>query len=454
MLSAGSGTCIITANDGSAFTIDSADFDEVIVQAGADIGTLTIQGDSSSIRVEIEDDARTNGISFQGGRGDETLILRGEAGAVTFNGRGGDDAFFMFGGAVTSAITWNGDAGEDRLSIAGFNGGTTTVQGGAGIDRVAIAAGADLRGDLSGSLGEGNDRVVLKSEGTANQTVTKNIDLDLGAGNNVFDFFRPTQINGNFKLTGGDNTDVVRFRGGEGIDDVLGNLTILTNGGNDQVTFAGAMDVDGNQTLNTGANSDQVVFTNFTLQGNQTIELGTSANGRDSLRFGADDINGSSKTTANGNAFIQESAARNVQSDYTVQVNNGADLAVALSGESIVQGNISITASGDTTIGVNSRLTMGNVTISTGAGVDNIRLAGLMIENTNNLNVSTGGGDDEVDLDGATVTGNSNVSVGEGDDTVFNEEFEVDGTPTFVGGSGFDRITDPIQGNVSGFETN
>lgn len=448
-----SGTLSITATDGSAFTVDSSEFDRVVVESGAQIGTLKIQGDASDIVVDIKDDARANSVSILGGAGAETLIIRGEAGPVNFQGRGGDDVFAAFAGSVLGSLNLGGDAGDDRFVIQGFNNGTTTVQGGAGIDRLVISDGAELLGDLTGSLGEGSDRVAFRSDGLDNQTRTSNVDLDLGAGANIFDFFNPTQVDGNFKLTGGDQNDVVRFRGNAQIDDINGNQTINLNAGNDQLTIAGAFDVNGNQNINLGENSDGLVFEQFTLQGNQNIDLGGATGGRDSLRFGADDINGSSKVVSAGSAFIQESAAREVQSDYTVEVGD-AELALALAGGSTVMGNLSVTSGAVATVGINATLTMGNVTLSLGRGDDLVNLRGLTIENTNNLNVTTGAGADTVRLNGATVTGNSNVNVGADDDTVENDQFTVNGTATFVGGEGTDTISDPVQGDVSGFEGN
>lgn len=452
-LLAGGANVVIGAGATGDIVVDGSRVQSVQVLNGATLGTLTILGDQSAtrsdIRVNIQHDAFVNVLDVQGGRGTETATIRGIVETVNFIGGGGSDTLGTFGTSQVGSINFQGDTGNDRLVVTGFVGGDVNVDGGLGNDRLAISDRADVRGTVVGSLGGGDDRVVIQS-GPAGQTKLNNVALDLGDGTNVFDFFSPTQIKGDLTLEGGSGTDVVRFRGGRGVDDVLGNVTINTGAGNDDVALAGPVNISGDFALDTGENSDRVSFESLTLLGSQTIDLGGAAGGRDSLKLGDDRISGSSAITSVGNVFLQEREQRIVGGDYTVVVGD-ARLDAALTGGSVVGGDIKIQSGAVATVALNATVLSGRVDITTDRGNDRLFLSGLRVEN-GPLNIRSGAGDDRISLRGAAVGGTLFVDAGLGDDTVLNGGRISAGVATYLGGAGFDFLTSAAGVNASGFE--
>ena len=216
-------TLTVDASDGGAVMVDSAEYCEVVVTSAADIGTLTVNGDSSEIRVEIRGGASVSSVQFNGGAGAETLFVEGDVGPITFNGGGGDDVLTIAGGAMVNQLTYDGGDGADDLNIGGSVQGTVSVQGGAGRDRVFINGG-QIGGDVGGNLGDGNDQFRLRSGG---QVV--NFDVDFGDGQNRFVLNSGGQVDGNFKYTGGRGSDTIRLVGEQGATEIDGNFEALIN---------------------------------------------------------------------------------------------------------------------------------------------------------------------------------------------------------------------------------
>lgn len=450
MLAGSPADVVITDAGGQDFSFNSATVASVTVAGSANIGTLSIHGDASDIRINVQEGGFANIVNVFGGSGDETVTVRGGVGQINFDGLAGNDTLATFTTSEVGGIDFVGGRGDDRLVITGFVLNDVRVDGGAGNDRLALSNGADLRGDVVGTLGDGNDRVTIQS-GPAGQTVVQDVRLDLADGTNVFDFYTTAQIRGDLRLHGGSGTDLVRFRGGSKIDDVLGDVVIGTLGGNDQVAFVGEVNIGGNFGLDLGENSDKAVFTNTSIAGLQFINLGGAAGGRDSLRLGADRIGGSSVIVSPGDAFIQETAARVIGGDYRV-TGGDASLAVSLASGSLIGGDLRIASGAIARVHVIATVQGGDAIIATDRGDDIIRLDGLRVL-VGNLAVTTDGGDDLVDLVGAAVAGTVFVDVGLGDDLVLNTELVGSAGQTYRGGAGFDTLTTDANATVTGFES-
>ena len=344
----------------------------------------------------------------------------------------GDDTVFG-----SSIIKW-ADAASIREAGMRDVRGDYLFQGGTGTTRARLNGGG-------GSTVGGNFAFTTKGEtvlllGTSVEQGNLNINTGAGAGTGA-DTVRVTsgtRVEGNAKFTlGGD----------EALDDTLLFDGLLEIGDNGTGT-------NGNLTVTVGGGNDTVSFRETTVNGNQTIQLGSSTSARgDVLDLGTDRIFGSSKISWAGGADIEETGRRRIQSDYVFTGGNRPS-EITLAQQSQIgtgsSGNLTINTSAKLDLRADVQVLAGNASIQPGAGNDLVDLRDSLFRG--NLNVSPAEGNDLVRLTGARVEGNSGVSLSGGDDRVDNAGFTVTGTPTFSGGSGFDRIADDSQGNVSGFE--
>ena len=576
LLSATGTRTITSAENGMAVTVDTTEFGTVILNADADIGTLTIQGSECDVDVMLMGSASS--LNVQGGSGRERVFAEAgsELGDVTFQGGDGID-LFAGDGLITGSVTFNGDGDTDLLRFRG---------------------NAEVRGGISGSGGEGRDGFDV-----FDQAIVDNVSFDLGDGDNRGEFNSTNATTGNFTLTSGEGADTFQFENGftvggnqnvdtgdgddllltygytvegdqvfslgggedvvrlgadtieggstinymDGIDlreggreggprtiqsdytvatqggtgravvfldegsTVGGNLTVNTFGetiaeigltvemgnatintgtgeesgedtvrllgdtrigGNVTITLGGdeeaadrlllldevfvgdAMNgVNGNFTADFGGGEDVFVSDALTLNGNQTLNMGSSPDdGVDTVRFGEDVINGSSEVNAEGGLNAVERDVRRIAGDYAFVAGTGDSTISVGATEVSNSGNFSVTAGGPLRLTSMAIVTSGNAEISSGAGADTLNLQGS--ETSGNLSIDAGEDDDLLRLSGATVTGDLNASLGGGNDRVRNTGVTVDGTATFSGGSGDDdRIQErPTDTEITGFE--
>ena len=457
MLSGGGTTCFITDDTGADFTVDvDADgVDKVVVQSGADIGTLTVLGGTGDVRVVIADGAIAENVSIQGlnsagVNAAESLVVYGEVtDSVVFDGAGGDDVYGSFANSFVGDLAFFGGGGDDRITILGdtdFFGPAAGIDLGEGNNGAVITGGAFVGGTLQITAGGlGNDAVALRGGSTFDD-----VTVDFVDGSNRFDFVGDA-VALSLTVTGGEAADLIAFNDSE----IIGDLLLSTGSGDDRVAFQSDMGgavIGLNQTINTGDGDDRVTFEEVSVGGSQTIDLGTSTN-RDAVRFGVDTIDGSSTVTFDGTAIITENGQRTVGGNVSIVDAFESSLFLRLDGGSDIAGNLDISANEASVITVNASIGFGGVFIALdGSNDDIINLTNLSVGSGGDLEVIAGGGNDELYLDGVVAGGFLFADMGSGDDFVDNDDLTLEDDAEFDGGVGFDTITDPSVGSQSGFE--
>ena len=443
----------LTVNQGNATistgTGSGSGPDTLRVLDGTSVGgnfSATLGG-SESTRDVIEFGEVSVGDPATGVNGNMTLAVGGGADKITF------DALTLNGNQTIEL----GDSGpgEDVLRF-----GEDRIEGGS---NVTWAGDADLResaareiaGDYTFGGSDGEATAMLDAgstvDGNFNWTSAGATTLALGL----------TVNQGNLTVgTGsgaGTGADEVTVRGGTRVG---GNAKFALGGGEDDAdklrlldeVFVGDVEneVNGNFTATLGGGSDVFVSDALTVNGNQTVDLGSGGGpGRDVARFGADVIEGSSTVEWSADARVVERDAREIAGSYLLNGGN-RDAFVELLGTTLTDsGNLSVTNSGRLRLTSAVRVESGNATITGGGGDGEYDLAGMLVDG--NLNVSAGGGDDVLDLGDAEVRGNLSATLGAGDDAVENAAVVVDGTETYRGGPGRDTIARREGARARGF---
>ena len=388
LLSASGGTRVITAaENGMAVTVDSTEFSAVELTAGADIGTLTIQGSECDIDVMLMGSASS--LNVQGGSGSERVFLEagGSLGSVNFQGGDGIDLLAV-DGVVEGSLTFNGDGDTDLLRIRGEG---------------------EVRGGISGSGGEGRDGFDV-----FDQAIVDNVSFDLGAGDDRGEFNSTSPTTGNFTLTTGDGPDVLQFQEG--------------------------FTIGGNQTVGFGDGEDLLITRGMTVEGNQTFNLG---GGSDVVRLGADTIQGGSTINYMDGIDLREfDGPRTIQSDYSVVTQGGTGRAVVfLNAGSTVGGNLTVDTFGETVAEIGLTVEMGNATINTGTGSGSGADTVTILDGTEiggNVTATLGGSEadrDRLFLNGevrigdraAGTNGNFSAAFGGGEDLFVSEQLVLNG---------------------------
>ena len=402
----GRGTRTVTAAETGAVTVDAANFERVVVEAGADIGTLTINGaDGCDIDVSIAGSASS--LNVQGASGAETVTLQA-------------------GGSVGS-VQFNGGAGNDSLIVDGTANGSVTYNGGEGADVLRLAGDGAFLGGLSGGMDAGADAFEILGA-----AVVDNVSFGLGAGDDAFTLSSTTPTTGNFTLSGDEGADTL--------------------------TFAAGTTVTGNESVDAGAGADTVLFGGHDVVGNQSVSLGDSGLRADTLRFADGTIQGGSDVSFDGDATITETAARDIASLYTF---TGADGTVTadLTGGSRVAGDFTFTNDGVTNLTVEGMdVTQANFTVNTGSGMGTGADAVRITDTTVGGNFTATLGGDEADADvlellgnvrigdpAAGTNGNQTVNLGGGDDRFVSEMLLVNGNQTLNLGASTDTGRDTVR---------
>jgi Ca2+-binding RTX toxin-like protein len=206
-------------------------------------------GANSDVAHDFRGNAGNNVVS--GGAGNDFLRLH-DGGTDTAIGGLGNDVF-LFGGTLTSADSIDGGAGIDQIAIQGnYSGGLTFGSNVVGIENLAILPGNDTRfGDPGTNL---YDYVLTAT----NAMVAAGVQLVVDANR-----LRPGE---DFTFDGSAETDGSFFiYGGGGVDTLTGgaNKDVFIFGGQNQW---GASDV-----VTGGAGTDQLA-----LRGNYTIVFGAN----------------------------------------------------------------------------------------------------------------------------------------------------------------------------------
>lgn len=290
---------------------------------GASGNMVTIDRSVTDMDINILSSSAPGTMSVIGSTGGDVVNLNGTHAALNFNfnGNDGDDII-----TIASTITGNdqikGGNGNDTISASGGNdqiwggAGADTVNGGTGNDSIWGDDSATVGGDdiLNGDAGDdtiegraGNDTI---SGGIGNDTLYGGIGNDIITGDADNDV-----------LWGGDGDDTIS--GGTGNDGLHGeNGNDIINGGDGTDILYGDA---GNDTLN-GDNGNDTVY------GGTGNDLVNGGDGDDTLmgEDGADTINGGNgndkifgdATDAGGAADIIDGGAGN----DTIEGRTGNDL--------------------------------------------------------------------------------------------------------------------------------
>ena len=125
-----------------------------------------------------------------------------DAGAGTYDIRGGSSGDALTGSAQVDTLTGNG--GDDTLQ---GKGGSDTMTGGAGADTFKVDVGSDIITDLGGSSGGDSDVLIVSSGATANATNIVSFTAGGGSSNSSGTVNLTTQTGGgtiNMNAASGD----------------------------------------------------------------------------------------------------------------------------------------------------------------------------------------------------------------------------------------------------------
>ena len=400
---------------GGEATTTGTDTDRLDVAEGTTALTLDFSGAEAGT---IGDGAST--VTFTEieqvflGEGDDTINTGAQTDGLTVDGGGGDD---VFNAAISSgANTFFGQGGNDTI----FGGsGSETLGGGSGSDLIHGRAGADLI-----NAGGDADRVY---GGSGNDTIDGAQDDDLIDGGSGEDF-----------ILGGDGSDTIT--GGTGADSIQGggdaDTFLLSDGfGNDTI--------GGGETATTGTDSDVLDFSAVTASG-VTLHLsaregGTVTDGIGSVLFTEietfvlTDQNDVVDATLDG-SFLA--------GNYSLDLGGGNDLFQSWGTDSAGNSNV------DTVFGG-----AGNDTISSGGADDLIYggdgddlISSGFANNGSGDTVFGGEGNDTINsIEGSTGTNSGvgdYVDGGTGNDSITgtNDALDIYQGDTLIGGEGDDTI--------------
>ncbi len=216
-------------------------------------------------------------------------------------------------------------------------------------------------------------------------------------------------------LRGGD--DQILMGGSTFVDDVHGNLTILTGQGKDKVTL-GKVDVQGSTNINTDTEADIVNLTN----GNYNdLSVNTGA-GDDHLNLSS--VNARKLTAVLGSgadAMFAKSISAEVSAD--IQAGSEADL-VTLDSVGTLELSVD-TAAGDDVVTMRKTFFTNDIGIDTGADNDTVKFENAVI--FGELVVDTDEGDDNVVAEGMETNNDVTIRTGIGNDSVLLTDVGVPG---------------------------
>ncbi len=273
------------------------------VQAAAVGGILTITGDSLANEVAVE----------QTSEGLRVKALNG----THLNGI--TNGVITFTNPTQTNIQMNG--GGDRVTLAGYQGGSVSVVMGGGNDQVTLS-GINVPGDLSIDLGAGNDSLNAILGGAMNDIpniVDGNVKLLGGTGSDRM-LIESLSTGHDLKLDAGAGNDVVRLGGG-GTD---GLTSILLGSGNDILSI-GQRNSYGNFALDAGAGDDLLGVQNAQFFGPTTFNMGAgkdailSQNNFFELDLTRDGGNGADTLFSLGDAVVGNNAVTSFESLPTTQ---------------------------------------------------------------------------------------------------------------------------------------
>jgi cyclophilin family peptidyl-prolyl cis-trans isomerase len=161
--------------------------------------------------------------------------------------------------------------------VASLNGSHLSVVGDAAANSIEITVlnnQVQLRG-LNSTTINGVSNVFVVAANT--DTVTGNVSISLGAGNDSVGFSRNVKLNGAVTVQGGDGNDTIAMTGAT----TRGTVSLFGQAGNDTFSLQDST-TDGFLGVSAGADNDLVSLSNMTLNGPMKI---TGEGGDDGVSF-------------------------------------------------------------------------------------------------------------------------------------------------------------------------
>lgn len=366
----------------------------------------------------------------------------------------GSDAVEIYDGVSVggNALIDLKDGNSEVHLWGGSYGGNLTVRGGAGTDNVKLGkyGTVSIAGNMKLALGDGSNTVT--GDGQHTISVGKSFTLTGGAGKddvNLHDLTKLLSVGGNIQVALGAAPVGAMDHWNTGPVTAGGNVTITGGNGSQLIEGSGLASIGGNLTISLGAGGN-------TWYAGQAIGSEVSVGG--SVHYAGGD----------GTDYLVV--------DYLIA---GLDVAFSLGGGIENDLIIGVTKVKPIVVG-------GNLTVTSGAGVDNITICQANINK--GITIKAGGGADTIAIDDTDVAGNTlidlgagadklqmdtqdatgsgvdlpgfvhlagrfTVFAGEGDDKVDlsdlgGEHVEVDGAVKLLGGAGQDTFKQFKAGNV------
>ncbi len=260
-------------------------FDAGAVDVRLDLGSATDSGGSADTLVSIENVNGSNaGDTIVGTTG--ANLVQGLGGIDFIDGNGGGDT--LLGGASTDVLygrdgadSLDGGDDPDTLYVYGVDG--DTVQGGAGVDTLAIFTNVETYG-VAMTVAAGATPWTVTVGGQVRATIS-NVEALSFAGGNARDTVNGSALQQNSVLDGGGGNDILA---GGSLNDVL-------NGGDGNDSLFGQAGLDilqgglGADTMNGGLGEDTFMW-NLAAEGNDSIA--GFASGTDRLQIDASGFGG------------------------------------------------------------------------------------------------------------------------------------------------------------------
>ena len=362
--------------------------------------------------------------------------------------------------------------GGSTAATGGIDRGTYTVTGDLifnlsnrnDIVNIDFGGAFTLDGGITANLNNGNDTINFTNSGVADVTISGDVIVDGGNGNDKFTI--------NNKATSAKSTytvgGVVSFKGGAGADTFEANKTVTA------ATKAAALAI-GNGLSLTRVNTAEVGTTGaagtapVTIDGNFTFNASVDKLVANTVTLGsakADAVTLAGAVTLTGGQGVDTIITNNFHvvdvipaEDTVIEVNINLGLGanslsmtateIGISGTDADFAYTGGTGTDSVTLVGSANTVSGSVTVTLGKGTNTYTDNGSAYDKS--LTITGSDNVDTIDLNAATIGGLLSVSLGKGVNGLnLDTGGAVDGGLTFVGGSGVDTVTIATGDNLAG----
>lgn len=342
-------------------------------------------------------------VAITGGPGSDTLSITGDTTLfkrkLTFAAGDGNDSFSATGNSlnVRGFVTVDGGAGTNLFVFAADNNkfgnsltpGLVDLKLGVGPGTVTFLGNStNILGDLKIDLGAGGGLAQLNSAVTS---ITKNVQVTGGVGNDTLEFKGSTSIGGSLSFLGDTGDDVLTATGS--LFAVKGATSM--DGGTGASTFD--LDVVGlalaGLTVTGGTSNDTVsIIADGTIAGDVNLQLGLDGTGPSST------ILQSRAGIANGLKF---------GGTLTIDMRGAAVDVLTITNIQVAKAFVAQTGENVSTVDISKLDAKSNFKLQTGSGADVVNIDNV---NARDFYVDTESGADELRIErNASYTGASQV---------------------------------------------